>query len=165
MTPSGIVGKDVGGAAAPEMTHGCVRCGRPVPLDVALCDECNPLGLAQPAPSQAHGTVFIGIAATVIVLAILAGLARSGIGPFEATVVDVVAVPPTLVLTISATNAGTSAGPTRCRVTDGTGGVATITTERIEPGDTVTFTRVVTGLAAGTAGAGGSVPYAIDCDP
>ncbi len=148
--------------SAPELTHGCVRCGRQVPLDVAMCEDCNPLGLAQPAATQAHGTVFVGIAVAVVVLAVLAGLARSGIGPFSATIVKAVAAPPTLLLTISATNGGTSAGPTHCRVTDGTGSVATITTERIEPGATVTFTRVVTDLGTEPAELRS---YSIACDP
>jgi hypothetical protein len=26
-----------------------------------MCDRCNPLGLKQPAPSQAHGTVLLAI--------------------------------------------------------------------------------------------------------
>ena len=47
----------------------CVRCGAPVPLDVALCDTCNPLGLAQPSASQAHGTVVLGIGAAALLLA------------------------------------------------------------------------------------------------
>ena len=44
----------------------CVRCGAPVSLQTALCERCNPLGLAQPAASQAHGTVFLGIGAAVL---------------------------------------------------------------------------------------------------
>jgi hypothetical protein len=149
------------GATAPQTTHGCVRCGRPVPLEVALCDECNPLGLAQPAPAQAHGTVFIGIAVTVVILAVLAGLARSSSGPFTARIVDVVAARPTLVLTIETTNEGPSAGTTRCRVSDGSGRVASITTERISAGATVTFTRVVTDLGSDAAPPGA---FTIRCD-
>jgi hypothetical protein len=134
--------------AAESETHGCVRCGRPVPLDVALCDTCNPTGLAQPAPTQAHGTVLVAIIGAVAVLALLAGLARSSVGPFEATIDDAVAVPPTIMLTISATNHGSSDSPTRCRVTDDEGRTAIVATERIAAGATVTFTRVVTDLSA-----------------
>ena len=39
----------------------CVRCGAPVSLQTALCERCNPLGLAQPSASQAHGTVFLAL--------------------------------------------------------------------------------------------------------
>lgn len=145
--------------SALEATHGCVRCGRPVPLDVALCEQCNPIGLAQPAPAQAHGTVLVAVIGAVAVLAILAGLARSSVGPFEARIDDAVSVPPTIVLTISTTNGGSSATPTRCRVTDDSGRYAVIATERIAPGATVTFTRVVTDLSADPA------TLRIDCDP
>jgi hypothetical protein len=153
---------NVRASASSERTHGCVRCGRPVPLDIALCEDCNPLGLAQPAPAQAHGTVFIAIAVTVVVLALLAGLARSGVGPFLATIEGAVATSPTIVLTISTTNTGTSAGPARCRITDATGRTATVTTETIRSGATVTFTRVVTDLGSEAAAPGS---YAIACAP
>jgi hypothetical protein len=148
------------GATASEPTHACVRCGRPVPLDVALCEECNPLGLADPAPAQAHGTVFVAIVATVAILALLAGLARSGIGPFTASVVDVAAAPPTLVLTITTTNQGSSTGSARCRVSDLAGRAATVSTERIAPGATVTFSRVVTDLGPEPAAPDS---YTVDC--
>jgi hypothetical protein len=156
-----IMASSADGAASPGATHGCVRCGRPVPLDVALCEVCNPLGLAQPAPAQAHGTVAVAVVVAVAALALLAGLARSGIGPFDATVTEVAASPPTLVLTISATNRGSAVGAARCRVTDSRGRVASVATERIQPGATVTFTRVVTGLGS-DAGPAGS--YSIACD-
>ena len=45
-------------SSAPAPTHGCIRCGAPIPLADALCAACNPGGLEQPAASQAHGTVF-----------------------------------------------------------------------------------------------------------
>ena len=48
-------------APATEPTHGCVRCGAPVPIADGMCERCNPLGLKQPAASQAHGTVVLGI--------------------------------------------------------------------------------------------------------
>jgi hypothetical protein len=101
-----------------ELTHACVRCGRPVALDVALCEECNPLGLAQPAASQAHGTVVAGIVAFVVFLAVVAKLSVAGIGPFNARVVDAVASGGGLRVTIALTNAGTSAGSTTCSLKD-----------------------------------------------
>ena len=45
------------------LTHPCVRCGAPVPLDVGLCERCNPLGLRDSSASQVHGTVVIAGAA------------------------------------------------------------------------------------------------------
>ena len=60
---------------AAEPTHPCIRCGRPgVGVDAALCEECNPLELAQPSATQVHGIAALGIIAFVVVLAVL-GLA------------------------------------------------------------------------------------------
>ena len=67
-------------AATEEPLHGCVRCGARIPMSEAMCERCNPLGLKQPSASQAHGTVFVGIAVAVVALAVIARLAVSGIG-------------------------------------------------------------------------------------
>src|SRR6266508_5372188 len=93
--------------AAAEPTHACVRCGRPVPLDIARCDECNPLGLSQPATSQVHGTVFVAIVLAVVVLAVAGRVALSGVGPFSGQVTAVEAAPPGLVVTLSVRNENT----------------------------------------------------------
>ena len=42
-----------------EPTHPCLRCGTPVAPGISPCETCNPGALAQPAASQAHGTVWI----------------------------------------------------------------------------------------------------------
>jgi predicted nucleic acid-binding Zn ribbon protein len=105
-------------AQAAGPTHGCVRCGAPVPLDIALCERCNPLGLSQPASTQAHGTVFLAVALSVVGLALLGRFALSGIGPFSGSIAGVVAAPPGLAITLSVTNEGSSAGSTTCRVFD-----------------------------------------------
>ncbi len=103
-------------AESTEPTHGCVRCGTPVPLDVAMCERCNPLGLPEPATSQAHGTVFVGIVVAVIALALLARFAIAGIGPFTAEVTGVVSNPPNLVVTLNVQNGGSKSGSTTCRI-------------------------------------------------
>jgi hypothetical protein len=109
---------------AAEPTHPCVRCGRPVVLDIAMCEYCNPLGLADPAPSQAHGTVFLAIGAAVVILALVGRLALAGVGPFNGSVVGVVVAtdasgaPAGLVITLSVTNHGTKTGASTCRITD-----------------------------------------------
>lgn len=137
-------------AARPEYadtaTHACVRCGAPVPLDVALCERCNPLGLPQPASSQAHGTIFLAIGISVVGLALLGRFALSGIGPFAGAVTNVVAAPAGLAITLSVTNQGSSAGSTTCRVYDqadpGVGPQAAyLLSPQIGPGQTVSFSR------------------------
>jgi uncharacterized membrane protein YeaQ/YmgE (transglycosylase-associated protein family) len=133
-----------------------------VPLGTAMCENCNPLGLKQPAPSQAHGTVFLGIVGAVIGLAILGRFALSGIGPFNGKVGNIVSVPPGLAVTLTVTNQGSSAGSSTCRIYDpastGLGpDAAFIVSPRIDPGKTVSFSKEITQL--------GSVvrPLAVDC--
>ena len=136
-----------------EPTHPCVRCGAPVPLDIAMCDRCNPLGLRQPASSQAHGTVFLGIAVAVFALAILGRLALAGVGPFDGSIAAIVAAPPNLVVTLTVTNHGSRGGSTTCRVFDasdpGIGPTAAfIQSPQIPAGGTVSFSKLVTSLGS-----------------
>lgn len=150
-----------GTAAPPVHTHGCARCGRPVAMDVGLCDECNPLGLRDAASSQAHGTVFLGIGLAVLVMAIAAHLAVSGIGPFAAEVSAVRADAAGLSVSLTVTNEGSSAGMTTCRISDpslrGAGQPAFILSPRIGPNETVTFERSVSELG------GAERPLAVEC--
>ena len=138
-------------AATEEPLHGCVRCGARIPMSEAMCERCNPLGLKQPSASQAHGTVFVGIAVAVVALAVIARLAVSGIGPFKGEVAGVEAAPGGLEVSITVTNAGSTAGATTCRIDDpairGIGPEAAyVTSPIIEPGATVTFSAVVASL-------------------
>jgi hypothetical protein len=119
-----------------------------VALDVALCERCNPLGLSDPASSQAHGTVFLAIVLGVVALAVAGRVALSGIGPFDARVTGVDAAPAGLTMTIEVSNHGTKAGPTTCRITDpanrGVGPAAIVQSPDIQPGETRSFTATVT---------------------
>lgn len=140
-------------ASGVEQTHGCVRCGAPVPLDVAMCDRCNPLGLRQPASSQAHGTVFLGIVVAVVVLALLGRVVLAGMGPFEGTVAAVVASPPNLTVTLTVTNRGSREGSTTCRVYDATDpgigpDAAYLQSPQIPGGGTVSFSKQITTLGS-----------------
>jgi predicted nucleic acid-binding Zn ribbon protein len=131
--------------------HACVRCGAPIPLDLSMCERCNPLGLEQPATSQAHGTIALGLFIGVVVLAIVAKLAVSGVGPFTGRVAGVEAVPGGLTVTLSVQNTGTKEGTTRCRVFDPaspglTDHPAIVYSPRIGAGETATFDSLVTTL-------------------
>ena len=133
-------------------THACVRCGAPVALSTALCETCNPLGLAQPASSQAHGTVLLGVAGAVVLLAFLARLSLSGIGPFEGRVVGVRGGDTGLAVTLSVDNHGSSVGQATCRVTDPAarfgGASGYVLTPRIAAGETLTFETEIRQLGA-----------------
>ncbi len=140
-----------GGPAAPELMHGCVRCGARIPLAESMCERCNPLGLRAPAASQAHGTVFVGIVVAVVIMAVVARLSISGVGPFRAHVTDVVADPAGLKVTVMVTNGGSAAGSTTCRIDDpAMGGIGPeavfVESPRVEPGSTVVFDVVVATL-------------------
>lgn len=129
--------------AKPEPTHACMRCGRPVAIDVALCDDCNPLGLRQPAATQVHALAAGGIFLFVIILAVLGRIGLSGVGPFSGQAGDVVAATTGLQVTISVTNEGTKDASTTCRVTERDrpiGGVGELIQTPIVPaGETITF--------------------------
>jgi hypothetical protein len=134
-------------------THGCVRCGARIPLDLSMCERCNPLGLPQPATSQAHGTVALGLFIGVVVIAIVAKLALSGVGPFTGTVAAVQPAVGGLAVTLSVHNDGTKEGTTRCRVFDprspGVGDrPAILESPRIAAGASASFTETVTVLGA-----------------
>lgn len=139
----------------------CVRCGAPVSLQTALCERCNPLGLAQPSASQAHGTVFLGIGAAVLLLASLAGSTSRGVGPFAATMSDASSVPGGLSVTITVTNTGTSAGSATCQVTTsriGSAGLSEIvTTPRIDAGATTSVDRTLRSFGSEP------IPLSINC--
>ena len=117
---------------------------------VGLCEGCNPLGLRDVASGQVHGSVFIAVTAAIILLAVLARLSVAGIGPFPATVDGVTPTDGGLAVTLTVTNQGESAGHTNCRVSKagdrGTGPADFVSSPRLGPGETRTFSTVVTGL-------------------
>ena len=145
-----------------EPTHRCVRCGAVVPADDALCRSCNPAGLRQPAASQAHGTVFLGIALAIVGMAAAATYLLGGVGPFTATIRAAVPDGEGIVLTLDVKNGGSHAGRASCRVWDPTHlanpPVETyVRTPEIAAGGSRTFDQRVTGLGAAER------PLAVGC--
>jgi hypothetical protein len=138
--------------AKPAPTHPCLRCGRPVAIDDSLCELCNPLGLKQPAATQVHAIAAGGIVFFVLVLAVLARVGLSGVGPFTGSVANVEAGDVGLAVTISVANAGTKGAATTCRVVDAerpVGGPAQMVQTPIIPsGETLTFTATVTSFGS-----------------
>jgi hypothetical protein len=133
-----------------------------VAIDVGLCERCNPLGLKDSSSSQVHGIAIGGVVVFVLFLAIVGRLALAGIGPFEAAYVGAVPDGTGLAVSVTVTNRGTSSGQTTCRVTDpadrsgNPGGY--VLSPSIPAGETVTFTKHVTGLGTAVR------PLAIACD-
>jgi hypothetical protein len=148
--------------ATPEPTHHCVRCGAQIPIADALCRACNPARLKQPAASQAHGTVFLGIAVAVVGMAVAATFLVGGVGPFRATLDRALPDGDGLVLTLAVQNGGSRAGQATCRVWDptylGNPPVETyVRTPEIGAGQRLVFDQRVTGLGAAER------PLSVDC--
>lgn len=137
----------------PEPTHACVRCGRPIALSLGMCDRCNPLGLADPAASQVHGTAILAVGIAIVVLALIARFALTGIGPFQGTVSGVVPTAAGLQVTLTVTNQGSRAGSSTCRIHDDDAvaqdAAAYFLSPQIEPGATVTFSRETAAFGTG----------------
>jgi hypothetical protein len=106
----------------PEFTHPCIRCGRPgVAAQHGLCDDCNPLELAQPSATQVHGIAALGIIAFVVVLAVLARFALAGTGPFVGYVTGVAPTDGGLAVTLVVANQGANDAATTCRIVEAAG--------------------------------------------
>ncbi len=136
---------------APEPMHGCVRCGARIPIHESMCEACNPLGLKSPAASQAHGTVFVGIAIAVVLMAVVARVIIADMGPFASSVGGVVVDPGGLKVTVTVSNEGRTAGATTCRIDDpSTGGIgpgaAYVESPVVPPGGSMTFDVIVGGF-------------------
>ena len=121
-------------------------------IDVGLCENCNPLGLRDVSATQVHGIAFIGVTVAIVALALIARVAISGVGPFTSEVAGVTADRDALSVTLSVTNHGRSEGRTTCRLTDPVDRSGTsagfILSPQIQAGETMTFTKRVTGLGS-----------------
>jgi hypothetical protein len=128
-------------------THGCVRCGRQIPIHVALCEDCNPLGLKQPSPTQVHAIAAGGIVLFVLFLAVVGRVALRNVGPFSGEVRNVVAAQGGLEVTLAVTNAGSSASATTCRVIEASRPVGgpgqLLQTPNVPGGTTIEFSAPV----------------------
>ncbi len=116
-------------------------------LEVALCEDCNPLGLKQPASTQVHAIAAGGIVLFVLFLAVVGRLALAGIGPFSGEVRGVKVATGGLEVTVAVTNAGSTASATTCRVTEASRPVGgpgqLLQTPNIQPGQTLQFSAPV----------------------
>ena len=121
-------------------------------MDVGLCEDCNPLGLRDVSATQVHGIAFIGVTVAIVALAIIARLAVSGIGPFVPAIGGIAPDGDALAVTLTITNEGRSTGRTTCRLTDpldrSGGGAGLVLSPPIDAGETLTFTKRMTGLGA-----------------
>ena len=133
----------------------CIRCGRPTPAGVALCERDNPGAIKGPSPTQAHGTILIGVIGGFVGLLLLLRLTTAGVGPFGSTLAGVATrADGGLDVVVQVTNSGTRAAGASCRVS---GGGApdfrdyVFFTEPIPAGETHTFSHTLPPLPSGQA--------------
>jgi cellulase/cellobiase CelA1 len=100
-----------------------------------------------------HGTVFVAVAIASVLLIVLARLSIAGSGPFPASISSVAPTANGLAVTVTVTNEGSSAGQTTCRIVDvadrGLSRSAFVLSPRIDPGQTLGFSAVVTEFGPG----------------
>jgi predicted nucleic acid-binding Zn ribbon protein len=102
--------------ATGEPRH-CIKCGREIGPDEAICAICNRAGMATPSASQYHGTVAVAIVLAVAALALAAGFSLRGVGPYGAEVLRVEPADPVgYAITYAVTNEGTKAGRAKCQL-------------------------------------------------
>lgn len=125
----------------------CIRCGKPTPQGIALCDDDNPAELKGPSATQVHGTIAVGIGIGFLALALAANWLLGSVGPFPIKVLAATALADggaDIVFTV--TNEGASESTPTCRITRG--GVSTpadpvFRTESISAGGTIQVARTI----------------------
>lgn len=131
----------------------CIRCGRPTPLGVGLCERDNPAHIKGPSPTQVHGTILFGVIGGFVALLLLLRLASAGIGPFP-SVLNAVATRADggLDVAVAVTNNGSRPSGASCRVM--AAGMPDFRdyvffTPQILPGTTKSFTQTVPPIPGG----------------
>jgi hypothetical protein len=113
----------------------CIRCGRPTPLGVALCEQDNPAHIKGPSATQVHGTIVLGLIGGFVLLALLLRFATVGVGPFGAAVTGIATRPDGgLEVVVRVTNDGSRESAASCRVSS---------TGAPNPTDLVFFTQLI----------------------
>jgi len=136
----------------PRSMRRCYKCGRPIGPDETICAVCNRAGMATPSATQYHGTIVVAIVAGVVLLAVWASLAMSGIGPYEATVLRVTIDPPDgAIVSVQVSNLGTRAGRAKCALEAQNGAgiairVRSVVSPQVPAGGRVTFDDRIAGL-------------------
>ncbi len=132
----------------PSQPHDtCVRCGRPTPLGVSLCELDNPGRIKSPSATQVHGTIVVGVLAGFVVLLLLLRVAFAGLGPFSSSLAGVATRSDGgLDVVVTVTNDGSRAAGASCRVSPSgapTDSDYVFFTDPLAPGETRQFTRTV----------------------
>jgi hypothetical protein len=96
----------------------CIRCGKPTPPGVSLCDDDNPGHIKAPSAFQVHGTMLLGVGIGVAGFLLLAQLAIRHAGPFSASLTgSSTQADGTVQVQLLIENQGASDSIANCRVT------------------------------------------------
>jgi predicted nucleic acid-binding Zn ribbon protein len=98
-----------------EVRH-CIKCGREIGAEQTICDVCNRAGMATPSASQYHATMVVAIVIAVVLLAVGASVAMTGVGPFTADARDVRTASTGVEVTVAVTNDGNKQGRAKCQL-------------------------------------------------
>lgn len=125
----------------------CLKCGRPTPVGVSLCDDDNPGRIKSPSTTQVHGTIVIGVIGGFLLLLFLFRLGSNGVGPFPTTLVGYsTRADGGLDVALTVTNNGQRAAGASCRISaNGAPDFRDYVffTQPIQPGESRTFTQSV----------------------
>ena len=136
----------------------CVRCGRPTPLGVALCDDDNPGRIKGPSATQVHGTIAVGLVSGFVLLFVLLArfLTPAAGGGLAASIPGYSSrADGATEVTVRVTNNSAAPAAASCRVQRGGAvgaGDIVFFTERIPVGESRDFTRVMLAPVAGSPG-------------
>ena len=130
----------------------CIKCGREIGPDESICEVCNRAGMATPSASQYHGTMVAAIVVGVILMAVAASWALSGVGPYTASVVHVEPAAGGVQATVSLSNEGSKAGRAKCQLIahDAQGRslqARSIVSPQVQGGESITFDEPIPGVS------------------
>jgi hypothetical protein len=132
----------------------CVRCGRPTPLGVALCDDDNPGKINAPSATQVHGTIAVGVIAGFLLLFVLLSRVTTPAagGGLAATIPSTIALADgSTQIIVRVTNNSSGAAAANCRVQRGGSvgaGDLEFFTEQIPAGETREYEKTMPPPAA-----------------
>jgi predicted nucleic acid-binding Zn ribbon protein len=129
----------------------CIKCGREIGPDESICAVCNRAGMVTPSASQYHGTMAAAIVAGVILMAVAASWALTGVGPYSADVIGVRNAADGVQATVSVSNEGTKPGRAKCQLIahDAQGRSLqsrSVVSPQVPGGESVTFDELVPGV-------------------
>ena len=143
----------------------CLKCGRPTPLGVSLCDADNPASIRSPSTTQVHATVLIGVLLGFLLLLVLFRLGSVGGNVFDSSVAGwSQQADGSFEVVVSVANNGNRAAGASCRIAaDGVPDFRDYVffSGPIPVGETLQFTRTVPPPVGGVAVDGGRL--AVTC--